>query len=90
MQFKYSHTCLILCCTRVNNKFFLIFRGEDDRVNELTQEISILDERAQVLDKVRTSTISNISYINQRNRQRNVEEAEKAILVSTFLVSHSF
>lgn len=60
--------------------FLFIHSNEDDKVNELTHLISELDERAQELDKVRTSTISSISYINQRNRQRNVEEAEKAIL----------
>lgn len=32
------------------------------------------------MDKRRTSTISLISYINNRNRRKNVEEAEKAIL----------
>lgn len=31
---------------------------------------------------MRTSTISSISYINDRNRKKNVEEAEKAILVN--------
>lgn len=32
------------------------------------------------MDKKRTSTIQLISYINNRNRRKNVEEAEKAIL----------
>jgi len=36
--------------------------------------------RASELDKRRTATISSISYINDRNRKRNVEEAEKAIM----------
>lgn len=31
------------------------------------------------MDKRRTSTISSISYINDRNRRKNIEEAEKAI-----------
>ncbi|PSN44686.1 hypothetical protein C0J52_15640 [Blattella germanica] len=39
-----------------------------------------LEERAEELDKLRTSTISSISYINDRNRKKNVEEAEKAIM----------
>jgi len=39
-----------------------------------------VDERATELDKQRTSTISSISYINERNRKKNVEEAEKAIM----------
>lgn len=32
------------------------------------------------MDKRRTSSISLISYINDRNRKKNVEEAEKAII----------
>lgn len=60
------------------------YSGEDEKASELSGQIAVLDERATVLDKVRTSTISSISYINQRNRQRNVEEAEKAILVRYF------
>lgn len=32
------------------------------------------------MDKKRSSSISLISYINNRNRRRNVEDAEKAIL----------
>lgn len=39
-----------------------------------------LEERANALDKRRTSSIQLISYINDRNRKKNVEEAEKAIL----------
>ena len=39
-----------------------------------------MEDRASELDKQRTSTISSISYINDRNRKRNVEEAEKAIM----------
>lgn len=38
---------------------------------------------------MRTSTISSISYINDRNRKRNVEEAEKAILVNFYLLNQS-
>jgi RNA polymerase-associated protein RTF1 len=56
--------------------------GEDEKVAKLTSLIHDLDERATELDKARTSTISSISYINERNRKKNVEEAEKAILVS--------
>lgn len=55
-------------------------RGDDDTVSKLTTEISELEEKASSLDKARTSTISSISYINDRNRKRNVEEAEKAIM----------
>lgn len=39
-----------------------------------------MEERASELDKKRSSSISLISYINNRNRKQNVEIAEKAIL----------
>lgn len=55
-------------------------RGDEDVARELAQKLSALEERASELDKMRTSTISSISYINDRNRKKNVEEAEKAIM----------
>ncbi|CAO1411253.1 unnamed protein product [Diamesa tonsa] len=55
-------------------------RGEDDLANDITSQIQELEERANELDKRRTSSISLISYINNRNRKMNVEEAEKAII----------
>ncbi|KRT82392.1 hypothetical protein AMK59_4169 [Oryctes borbonicus] len=55
-------------------------RGDDEVVRDLNKKITELEERASELDKMRTSTISSISYINDRNRKRNVEEAEKAIM----------
>lgn len=61
---------------------FLTFSGKVEEVSRIEQQLSELEERANHLDKMRTSTISSISYINDRNRKRNVEEAEKAILVN--------
>ncbi|XP_012277263.1 RNA polymerase-associated protein Rtf1 [Orussus abietinus] len=55
-------------------------RGDDELASQLNQELSELEERASELDKMRTATISSISYINDRNRKKNVEEAEKAIM----------
>lgn len=55
-------------------------RGEDETAKDLNIQIQELEERANELDKRRSSSISLISYINNRNRKRNVEEAEKAIL----------
>lgn len=55
-------------------------RGDEELARELNQQLMELEERASELDKMRTSTISSISYINDRNRKRNVEEAEKAIM----------
>ncbi|XP_017781238.1 PREDICTED: RNA polymerase-associated protein Rtf1 isoform X2 [Nicrophorus vespilloides] len=55
-------------------------RGDEEKAREYNEKIAELEERASELDKMRTSTISSISYINDRNRKRNVEEAEKAIM----------
>lgn len=55
-------------------------RGEDEVARDLNTQIQELEERANELDKRRSSSISLISYINNRNRRRNVEEAEKAIM----------
>lgn len=57
-----------------------IMRGEEDIARELSIQIQELEERANELDKKRSSSISLISYINNRNRKRNVEDAEKAIM----------
>lgn len=51
----------------------------------IAQKLHELEERANELDKMRTSTISSISYINDRNRKKNVEEAEKAIMVRSYI-----
>uniref|UniRef100_A0A8D8XQR3 RNA polymerase-associated protein Rtf1 n=1 Tax=Cacopsylla melanoneura TaxID=428564 RepID=A0A8D8XQR3_9HEMI len=55
-------------------------KGDDEEASGLQRKIDDLEERASELDKARTSTISSISYINNRNRRKNVEEAEKAIM----------
>lgn len=57
-----------------------VARGDDDTAKTVGQKLTALEERATELDRMRTSTISSISYINDRNRKRNVEEAERAIL----------
>ena len=51
------------------------------RVTELAQQLEELEERATELDRKRTSNINSISYINQRNRQRNIIAAEQAFKV---------
>ncbi|XP_004923163.2 RNA polymerase-associated protein Rtf1 [Bombyx mori] len=55
-------------------------RGDDELVMDLNSKIEELEERANQLDKTRTSSIQSISYINNRNRKLNVETAEKAIM----------
>lgn len=57
-----------------------LLRGDDDIARNLSTQIEELESRASELDKRRSSSISLISYINDRNRKRNVEEAERAIL----------
>lgn len=54
--------------------------GQEETVNDISQRLLELEERANELDKRRTSSIQLISYINNRNRKKNVEEAEKAII----------
>jgi bisphosphoglycerate-independent phosphoglycerate mutase (AlkP superfamily) len=73
--------CNLLYCSfrRVLYKF--CNRGDDLEASRIQQKLQALEERAEELDKLRTSTISSISYINDRNRKKNVEEAEKAIMV---------
>ena len=61
---------------------YFICRGDESRVEELTRELADIDDRAKELDKARSQSISSISYINERNRKRNVEQAEKAIMVN--------
>lgn len=51
--------------------------GDSMRAGELQDELNELEERAVKLDQFRTSTISSIKYINDRNRRRSVREEEK-------------
>lgn len=64
-------------------------RGDDEVATRLNSELNELEERASELDKARTASISSISYINDRNRKRNVEEAEKAIMVRILICQKS-
>lgn len=57
-----------------------ILLGDETITNDLNTKLQELEERANELDKRRTSSIQLISYINNRNRKKNVEEAEKAII----------
>lgn len=54
--------------------------GDEEEAQRLAGELERLEERARDLDKQRTSTISAISYINERNRIKNIVEIERAIL----------
>lgn len=52
-----------------------ILSGDDEVVRDLTIQIKQLEEHATELDNKRSTGISAISYINQRNRNRQFEEA---------------
>ncbi|CAH1791151.1 unnamed protein product [Owenia fusiformis] len=60
--------------------------GDTDKVAEIAQALEELEERAVELDRRRTSNISSVSYINQRNRQRNIIEAENALKTEVALM----
>ncbi|KAG8234194.1 hypothetical protein J437_LFUL007354 [Ladona fulva] len=77
-DFEYTHQCQ----GTSENYILSTFLGDDDEASRINQMLLELEERAEELDKMRTSTISSISYINDRNRKKNVEEAEKAIMAS--------
>ncbi|KAJ7371034.1 RNA polymerase-associated protein rtf1 [Desmophyllum pertusum] len=53
-------------------------KGNAEEAEKLRSELEDLEEKAQHLDKVRSKNLSAISYINERNRKRNIIEAEKA------------
>ncbi|XP_002738082.1 RNA polymerase-associated protein RTF1 homolog, partial [Saccoglossus kowalevskii] len=54
-------------------------QGDVEQVKMYAKELEDLEERAEELDKQRTKNISAISYINQRNRQKNIKDAEIAM-----------
>ena len=49
------------------------------KVEKIDQKLAELEERAEELDRKRTSTISSIALINDRNRKNNIIRAEKGI-----------
>ncbi|XP_075699433.1 RNA polymerase-associated protein RTF1 homolog [Rhinoderma darwinii] len=57
--------------------------GEQDRAKQIQDELNELEERAEALDRQRTKNISAISYINQRNREWNIVESEKALVAES-------
>merc|ERR1712083_1068497 len=63
----------------IKDKEVAIGQGDDERAKQMETKLNELEERAEELDKKRTSTISSVSLINDRNRKANVSKAEKAI-----------
>lgn len=56
-----------------------VLKGDHEMTVKFQQELDSLEERAEDLDKLRSQSISSISYINQRNRLRNQIEKEEAM-----------
>ena len=54
--------------------------GDDVESERIQAEIDQLEERAKELDQKRTTSIAGITTINERNRIRNIAEAERAIM----------
>jgi len=52
--------------------------GNQEEVERLDEKLAELEERAEDLDRQRTSSISAISLINDRNRKNNILRAERA------------
>ncbi|XP_071488926.1 RNA polymerase-associated protein RTF1 homolog [Diadema antillarum] len=53
--------------------------GDEDRAKGLSQRLIDLEERAEELDRIRNKEVNAITYINQRNRNRNITESELAM-----------
>jgi RNA polymerase-associated protein RTF1 len=53
--------------------------GDMEKAAEMQTLLDDLEERAVELDRVRSGNVSSIRYINQRNRDRNIKESEKAL-----------
>jgi len=49
-----------------------------ETLTKVKDQMESLEERAQMLDKQRSGALSNVSFINERNRKKNVYDAEKA------------
>lgn len=66
----------------MKEKEFAEMNGDHDKAIEIGREIDRLEEESKKLDKKRTQSIASISFINERNRMRNIKEAERAIAES--------
>merc|ERR1712233_159396 len=53
--------------------------GDQALTAELNKKLEALEERAEELDRQRSSKISSIALINDKNRKRNIERAEQGI-----------
>lgn len=53
--------------------------GNEELTTQLNDKLAATEERAEELDRQRSSKISSIALINDKNRKRNIERAEKGI-----------
>ncbi|KAI1289366.1 RNA polymerase-associated protein RTF1 -like protein [Halotydeus destructor] len=53
---------------------------DEEALKRINLELDQLEDRAKELDKQRTNSIAAISYINERNRLKNILDTEKAIM----------
>lgn len=51
--------------------------GDHERVAQLITEIEKIEDEAKTIDKLRTKNIAGISFINERNRMRNIVIEDK-------------
>ena len=64
----------------MKEKEIALANGDEERAHELESKLNAIEERAEELDKKRSGSISTIGLINDRNRKKNVEKAEAAIM----------
>ncbi|XP_065204524.1 RNA polymerase-associated protein RTF1 homolog [Planococcus citri] len=51
--------------------------GDIAKADDIQDELTELENKALQVEKLRTTTVSNINYINNRNRKKYTEESEK-------------
>ncbi|CAC5418897.1 RTF1 [Mytilus coruscus] len=78
---KNPHNYAVKKTILLKQKEMADMEGNVDQQGKLQQELEDLEERATELDRRRSQKINSISYINQRNRQRNMIESEEACKV---------
>ncbi|XP_067941528.1 RNA polymerase-associated protein RTF1 homolog [Watersipora subatra] len=53
--------------------------GDEFRVQQLTDELEEVEEKATELERRRVGKLNSITFINQRNRSNNIRHAEEAM-----------
>jgi len=76
---KHPHNYAMFKAKLMKERDQYIDMGNQEEVERLDQKLAEHEERAEELDRKRTSTISTISLINDRNRKNNILRAEKDI-----------